>query len=246
MRDYDESTYGERIAGVYDEWYGEAAFLETEAAVHALAELAGEGRALELAVGTGRVAVPLADRGVAVSGVDASEAMVTRLRAKPGGDRIQVTMGNFADVGVEGSFRLVYVVFNTLFALGSQEEQVRCFENVAAHLDPGGVFVVEAFVPEPERYDGRVSVSRLDTDYAQLDLSLLDRAEQRGVSQHVVLTPSGPVFYPIRIRWAYPAELDLMARIAGLRLRERWANWGRQPFTKTSAKHISLYERPLR
>src|SRR5437868_12041266 len=207
MEGYDASTYGDRIADVYDEWYDEAAFLETEAAVAALAELAGDGRALELAIGTGRVALPLAERGVEVHGVDASRAMVDKLREKPGGGAIPVTIGDFADVGVDGRYALVYVVFNTLFALESQEDQVRCFQNVAAHLEPGGVFVVEAFVPEPDKYQGLVNVSKLDAHGAQLDLHVVDRAEQRSQSQHIVLTPEGTRFYPVSIRWAYPAEL---------------------------------------
>jgi hypothetical protein len=180
-----------------------------------------------------------------VHGIDASEAMVAKLRDKPGGDRIPVTMGDFADVGVDGRYALVYLVFNTLFALDSQEQQVRCFQNVAAHLDDDGVFVIEAFVPEPERFDGSVRVSKLDTDLVQLDMSLVDRNEQRSETQHVVLTPDGLRFYPVRIRWAYPPELDLMARLAGLRLRERWSSWGKEPFTKTSGKHVSVYERAI-
>jgi SAM-dependent methyltransferase len=240
---YDATTYGERIADVYDQWYGEAEFLETDTAVATLAALAGGGPVLELAIGTGRIALPLAGQGLEVHGIDASEAMVAKLREKPGGDRVPVTMGDFADVGVDGRYTLVYLVFNTLFALDSQEQQVRCFQNVAAHLADGGVFVIEAFVPEPERFDGSVRVSRVDADLAQLDMSLVDRNEQRSESQHVVLTPEGIRFYPVRIRWAYPAELDLMARLAGLRLRERWSSWSREPFTKTSRKHVSVYER---
>jgi SAM-dependent methyltransferase len=244
MEGYDAATYGERIADVYDEWYAEAAFLETDAAVAKLAELAGEGPALELAIGTGRVALPLAERGIEVHGIDTSQAMVAKLREKPGGAEIPVTIGDFADVSVEGTYPLVYVVFNTLFALESQDEQVRCFQNVAARLVPGGVFVVEAFVPEPEKYDGRVGTSRIESDRVQIDVARVDRAEQRSESQHIVLTPQGARFYPVSIRWAYPAELDLMARLAGLRLRERWSSWDGQPFTKTSGKHISVYELP--
>lgn len=245
MEGYDTTTYGERIAEVYDEWYGEAAFLETDAAVAKLARLAGERPALELAIGTGRVALPLAARGIEVHGIDASKAMVGKLREKTGGEAIPVTIGDFADVAVDGTYRLVYVVFNTLFALDSQDEQVRCFQNVAAHLEPGGVFVVEAFVPEPEKYDGRVGTSRIESDLVQIDAARVDRAEQRSESQHVVLTPAGARFYPVRIRWAYPAELDLMARLAGLRLRERWSSWDGEPFTKSSGKHISIYELPF-
>ena len=242
MEGYDASTYGDRIADVYDDWYGEAAFLETEEAVAALADVAGNGPALELAIGTGRIALPLAVRGVEVHGIDASEAMVDKLREKPGGDAIPVTIGDFADVGVDGSYSLVYVVFNTFFALPSQDEQVRCFQNVAAHLAPGGAFVVEAFVPEPDKYQGRVDVSRIESGEVQLNLHLVDRAEQRSRSQHIVMTPEGARFYPVSIRWAYPAELDLMARLAGLRLRERWAGWKREPFSKASGKHVSVYE----
>jgi SAM-dependent methyltransferase len=243
VEDYDLTTYGERIADVYDEWYDDAAFLGKDSAVAALAELAGAGPVLELAVGTGRIALPLAGRGVEVHGIDASEAMVAKLRKKPGGDAIPVTMGNFADVPVDGRFSLVYLVFNTLFALDSQEEQIRCFENVAAHLADGGVFVIECFVPEPERFGDRLNVSRIEAGAVHLGAHLVDRAEQRSESQHIVLTPQGPVLYPVRIRWAYPSELDLMARIAGLRLRDRWSGWQREPFTKTSAQHVSVYER---
>ena len=209
----------------------------------ALAELAGDGPVLELAIGTGRVALPLAERGLEVHGIDASEAMVAKLRAKPGGDAIPVTMGNFADVGVDGRYSLVYLIFTTLFALDSQDEQVRCFQNVGEHLADGGVFVVEAFVPEPERFDGRVSARRIESDFVQLDAALVDRARQTSESQHVILTPSGIRFIPVRLRWAYPAELDLMARLAGLRLGDRWSNWRKEPFTQSSARHVSVYQR---
>jgi hypothetical protein len=169
--------------------------------------------------------------------------MVAKLREKPGGDGIPVTIGNFADVGVDGRYSLVFVVFNTLFALDTQEDQIRCFRNVAEHLAEGGAFVVEAFVPEPERFHGNVHVSRVETDLVQLNMSVVDRANQVSESQHVVLTPQGARFYPVRIRWTYPAELDLMARLAGMRLRERWSSWTREPFTKGSGKHVSVYER---
>jgi hypothetical protein len=243
MKDYDASTYGDRIADVYDQWYDNAAFLDRDAAVETLTDLAADGPALELAIGTGRVALPLRERGVEVHGIDASEAMVAKLREKPGGDAVRVTIGDFADVAVDGRFRLVYVVFNTFFALDSQDEQIRCFVNVAAHLTDDGVFVIEAFVPEPDRFDGNVRVSRIDADTVQLDASLVDRAEQRSESRHVVITPTGAKFYPVRIRWSYPSELDLMARLAGLRLRHRWGGWRDQPFTKTSPRHVSVYER---
>ena len=244
MERYDETTYGERIADVYDDWYLDNESLDTDRALDLLAELAGPGPVLELAVGTGRIALPLAGRGIEVHGIDASEAMVAKLRAKPGGEAIPVTIGNFADVGVEGSYSLVYLVFNTLFALDSQDEQVRCFENVEAHLTDGGVFVIDAFVPDPARFrDGRTTASLVELDQVQLDVTLVDEKEQRSESAHVVLTPHGIRLYPVRVRWAYPPELDLMARIAGMRLRDRWQSWGKEPFTARSKHHVSVYER---
>ena len=244
MEEYGPATYGDRIADVYDAWYGEADFLETSASVDVLAELAGQGPALELAIGTGRVALPLADRGVEVHGVDASERMVARLREKPGGERIPVTIGDFADVPVDGEYRLIYVVFNTFFALPSQDAQVRCFENIAAHLSPDGAFAMDVFVPDPARFaGGRVSVSEIGDDMLRLDTTKLDTVTQTSRSQHVVLTPSGATFYPVKVRWAYPPELDLMARLAGLRLEERWENWQRDPFTAESRQHVSVYRR---
>jgi SAM-dependent methyltransferase len=244
MEEYGPATYGDRIADVYDAWYGEADFLETSASVDVLAELAGQGPALELAIGTGRVALPLADRGVEVHGVDASERMVARLREKPGGERIPVTIGDFADVPVDGEYRLIYVVFNTFFALPSQDGQVRCFENIAAHLSPDGAFAMDVFVPDPARFTGgKVSVSEIGDDMLRLDTTKLDTVTQTSRSQHVVLTPSGATFYPVKVRWAYPPELDLMARLAGLRLEERWENWQRDPFTAESRQHVSVYRR---
>jgi len=241
MQGYGASTYGDQIADVYDSWH---AFAEdTPAAAALLAELAGHGPALELAIGTGRVALPLAGHGVEVHGVDASEAMIARLRAKPGGERIPVTVGDFADLGVEGRFRLVYVVFNTLFALLTQAEQVRCFRNVAAHLTVDGVFVVEAFVPDLTRFDRgqRTSLARIDLDEVMLDVSRHDPVTQTVDSQHVRLRADGIRMQPVRLRYAWPSELDLMAQLVGLRLRERWAGWRREPFTAASSGHVSVY-----
>ncbi len=244
MKEYGPETYGDRIADVYDEWYADAPFLETEATADLLAELAGPGPALELAIGTGRVALPVAARGVEVHGVDASERMLAKLREKHGGDQIPVTIGDFADVPVEGAYSLIYVVFNTFFALQSQAEQVRCLENVAARLTPDGVFAMDAFVPDPARFaGGRVSVTRIEDELVQLDVTKLDPVEQRSLSQHIVLTPAGARFYPVRVRWAYPPELDLMAHLAGLRLRDRWGGWKREPFTADSTHHVSVYGR---
>ena len=242
MEGYEPPTYGDRIADVYDEWYAE---LDPTSAVELLAELAGDGRVLELAIGSGRIALPLAARGVEVHGIDASERMVERLRAKPGGEAIPVTMGDFADVPVEGTFRVVFVAFNTLFALPDQEAQVRCFERVAEHLDESGVFVLEAFVPDLTLYDRgqRVSTTRTKLDHIVLDVSQLDAASQTVFSQHVLISDEGTRLFPVQVRYAWPTELDLMARLAGLRLRARYADWAQSPFTASASSHVSVFER---
>jgi len=240
MNFYSNETYGERVAGVYDEWYSE----HDPHAIDALADLAGRGKALELGIGTGRIAVPLAASGVDVQGIDAAESMISRLRSKPGGERIKVTPGNFAEVPVDEKFSLVYIVFNTFFALSSQEEQVQCFRNVAAHLAPGGCFVIEAFVPDVTRFTGgQVNwATKVTVDEVQLDVGQHDPATQRVISQKVVITDGSVRLYPVQIRYCWPSELDLMAQLAGLRLRERWSNWKREPFTSDSGQHISIYE----
>ena len=241
MKGYEARTYGDLIADVYDELYRE---LDPTPAVEALVALAGGGSALELAIGTGRIALPLAERGVEVHGIDVSEAMVERLRAKPGGDRIPITIGDFADVGVEGRFSLVFIAFNTFFALTSQREQVRCFANVATRLAEGGVFTLELFVPDIARFRGHQSVSapRVELDTVMLDVARHDPVTQRIDAQLVAITPAGVRLQPIFIRYAWPAELDLMARLAGFRLRDRWADWDGSPFTADSRKHVSVYE----
>ena len=241
MDDYDASTYGERIAEVYDEQHGYLDGGETDL----LAELAVGGRALELGVGTGRVALPLAARGVEVHGIDASPAMLGRLRAKPGGERVTAHTGDFADVGVGGEFSLVYVVFNTFFALLSQDEQVRCFRNVAERLADGGAFLIEAFVPNPSSYVGGQAVRAVNitTDVVNLHAARHDLATQTVFGQQIIIDERGVRLYPIKLRYAWPSELDLMARLAGLRLRERWGGWRREPFTARSEKHVSVYER---
>lgn len=242
MTDYTPSTYGDRIAGRYDHWFGD---IDVEAVVERLAELAGTGPALELGMGTGRVALPLIARGVTVHGIDASAEMVAAMRLKPGGSSIPVHLGDFAEVGVEGRFRLVYVVFNTFFALLTQESQLRCFANVAARLAPAGVFVIEAFVPDPGRFDRdqRTAVQRIEGDQVVLEVAVHDRALQTVDARFVVLSRAGVEQYPLKIRYAWPSELDLMARLAGLRLVHRWAGWRREPFTSASTVHVSVYER---
>ena len=239
MNFYSDETYGESVAGVYDEWYSEY----DPHAIDVLAELADGGRALELGIGTGRIALPLSGKNVEVHGIDAADSMISRLRAKAGGDRITITQGNFADVPVTGKFELVYIVFNTFFALSSQEEQVRCFRNVAAHLSPDGCFVIEAFVPDVTRFTGgQVNwATKVTTDEVQLDVGQHDAATQQVISQKVVVRDGNVRLYPVQIRYAWPSELDLMAQLAGLRLRERWSSWHREFFSSESKKHISIF-----
>jgi len=243
MDDYGASTYGDRMADVYDEFVNEMG-LDTEGTVEFLAGLAGQGPALELAIGTGRIALPLSARGVEIHGIDASEAMVARLRQKPGGAEVPVTFGDFADVGVDGRFRLVFVVFNTLWALLTQEDQVRCLRNVAEHLTPDGLFVVEAFVPDPARFERgqRLSARTVASRQVVLEASTHEPATQRVSAQQVVLEDGGGIrMYPVQIRYVWPSELDLMGRLGGLRLRERWGGWHGEPYTG-EGRHISVYE----
>lgn len=245
MNDYTPATYGDRIAEVYDEMYPMRA--NVGPAVDALSSLTGNGTALELGIGTGRIAIPLAERGIEVHGIDASEAIVARMREKPGGDSIPVTISDFSDFHLEGStkYRLAYVVFNTLFQATSQEAQVNCFRSVAAHLADDGAFLVEAFVPDPTRFtrNQNVSAGRVEADLVSLDISSHDPVNQFVQSQHVFLTESGVRLYPVQVRYSWPSELDLMAQLAGMRLRERWSDWDASPFTATSGFHISIYEK---
>lgn len=241
MDDYDASTYGERIAEVYDEQHS---YMDASG-VELLFELARGGRALELGVGTGRLALPLSARGIEVHGIDASPAMVEKLRAKPGGENVKINMGDFADVPAEGAFSLVYVVFNTFFALLSQEDQVRCFQNVAERLTADGLFLIEAFVPDLSLYDHgqMLRAASIKADSLSLNVASLDPVTQALTGQQIVITERGLRLYPVKLRFAWPSELDLMARLAGLRLRERWGGWRREPFTARSEKHVSVYER---
>ena len=204
------------------------------------------GPALELAIGTGRIALPLAARGIRVDGIDISPAMVDQLRARPGGDRVSVVIGDFADVPVPGTYHLIYVVWNTLFNLLTQEDQVRCFENVAAHLTTDGSFVVEAYVPAflyRLRNDQYVDAEAIQVDEVRLDVLLHDAAKQMLEESHVSLSPTGIHLNPVVQRYAWPSERDLMARIAGLRLKDRWGGWGKEPFDSGSNMHVSVYGR---
>jgi SAM-dependent methyltransferase len=243
MADFDDPAfYGDRWAAVYDDYHGQ---MDPGPAVAFLAGLAGDGRVLELAIGTGRVALPLAARGVRVEGIDASAAMVERLRAKPGGESIPVTMADMAQVPASGRFGLVYLVFSTLFGLLSQARQAECFGSVARVLDPAGRFVIECFVPDLARFDRgqRVQARSVTEDSAIIEVSRHDKMHQRVTTQMITLDGQGMHLRPVAIRYSWPAELDLMAGQAGLRLTERHADWDRRPFTSASGGHVSVYQR---
>ena len=243
MKDYEPAmSFGEDVA----ERLANAQRGDEAAAVAFLERLAGGGPALELAIGAGRIALPLAARGIRVDGIDISIAMVDQLRAKPGGADLAVEIGDFADVPVSGSYRLIFVVWNTLFNLLTQEDQVRCFENAAAHLTDDGSFVIEAFLPaflyrlRDQQY---VDAEAIGVDEVRLDVARHDPLTQRLEESHVSLSAAGVHLNPIVTRYAWPSELDLMARIAGLRLKERWAGWEREPFDATGRNVISVYGR---
>jgi SAM-dependent methyltransferase len=219
---------------------------DEDAAVAFLRQTAGAGPALELAIGTGRIALPLAAGGLVVCGIDISAAMLSRLHEKPGGRRIAVTLGDCADVAVDGTFQLIYIVFNSFFNLLAQDDQVRCFANVAAHLGEGGVFVMEAFTPGHlhRLRDGQyVDAERIRADKVWLDVARHDPVEQRLEKSHVSFTATGIDLNPVVLRYAWPSELDLMARLAGLRLLERFGGWDRRSFTGSSRLHVSVWGR---
>jgi SAM-dependent methyltransferase len=239
MKDFDDTTYGDQIADEYDALYSEY----DPASIDLLAELAGRGPALELGIGTGRIALPLQERGVTVQGIDASEPMVSKMRAKPGGADIEVLMGSFADFKLKQRFKLIYVVFNTFYALLTQEEQVSCFKSVGEHLLDDGIFLVEAFVPDLKRFIDHqtVRVIKQALNLSQLDVSQHDPVAQHITAQHIILSPEGTSIYPVKLRYVWPSELDLMAQLAGLSLRHRWGSWTKDEFTRESTKHISVY-----
>ena len=243
MEGYKPKTYGELNAERYDAMYDDAMVAETRDSVETLAELAGGGKVLELAIGTGRVALPLAARGLSVYGIEASEAMVARLREKPGGSTIPVEIGDMAEVRVEGTFDLVYLVFNTIFNLTTQDAQVRCFKNAARHLSARGVFVVETVVPDFSEYvDGqRMKGSWAKMDSARFEIAIHDRVAQTVAFQRIVISEDGTRMMPHFMRYAWPGELDLMAQVAGLERVQRWAWWDRSPFTSASKSHVTVY-----
>lgn len=246
MDGYDDTTYGRLWAPHYDQIYANV----DDSMVDLLARHAGEPpRALELAIGSGRVAIPLTQRGVEVSGIDSSPEMVALMRAKPGGEAVPVTMGNFGEVDVDGTFPLIYLTFNTIFALRTQEEQVDCFRNVAGHLEPGGRFVIDCFVPDLRRYDAqntRIGVSSIETiEQHMYEMTIYDPVTQ-SLSSHIVKRneDGSTAVLPVQIRFAWPSELDLMARIAGLQLEDRFGWYDLRPFNERSTSHMSIYVKP--
>jgi SAM-dependent methyltransferase len=236
-----ENHFGEDVAAEYDE--ASAYMFSPEAidpAVDFLAGLAGDGRALELGIGTGRIALPLAERGVEVHGIDLSEAMIGRLRAKPGGERIPVVIGDFSTTRMDGTFRLAYLVYNTIQNLITQDAQVTCFQNVASHLEPGGCFVIEVGLPDLKGEKLRI----FDFSDSHIGIDEYDVERQGLISHHYTRRPDGSFNYswgPFRYVW--PSELDLMARLAGMAPRERWSGWKREPFTSSSEKLVGVWEK---
>jgi SAM-dependent methyltransferase len=242
---YEPHTYGDAIADVYDEWIGSAPYGPADPAVDILARLAGQrGTALELGIGTGRIAIPLAARGVAVTGIEASPRMVEQLRAKPGGAQLPVTMADMAQVPVSGSFDLVYVVASTLYCLTDQDSQAHCLTRAAARLRPGGHLVVEAFVPDPTRFHRgqRVETRAVDTGSVRLDVARHDPVGQTVFAQQIAITADGVRLCPVHLRYIWPAELDLMARLASLTLVQRDGGWRGEPYTAASGSHVSIYQ----
>ena len=242
---HDDGNFDEPVAARYDESSDEMFDpAVVDPVVDFVAELAGSGRALELGIGTGRIALPLAARGVPVHGIDLSEAMVARLRAKPGGDQVGVTIGDFATTRVDGSFSVAYLVFNTIMNLTTQAAQVACFRNVAAHLEPGGTFVIEVGIPDLQRLPPGETYVVFDFSETHWGIDEYDVARQGLVSHHFQLVDgkversSGP------FRYVWPSELDLMAELAGMRLHERWGGWKREPFTSDSRSHVSVWQTP--
>ena len=240
----DDGYFGEPVAARYDDVVDD--MLDRagiDIAVDFLAELAGSGRALELGIGTGRVAVPLARRGVPVSGIDMSKAMVARLHAKPDGTDIPVTIGDFATARVDGTFSVAYLVFNTISNLTTQAAQVACFRNVAAHLAPGGCFVIEVGVPGLRRLPPGETLRAFHLSETRWGIDEYDVATQGLTSHHFEIVDGRLERLSIPFRYAWPAELDLMAELAGMGLRERWAGWKREPFTSESRMHVSVWEK---
>jgi SAM-dependent methyltransferase len=240
----EDGYFDERVAATYDESSAEMFDpAVVDPVVDFLVELAGSGHALELGIGTGRIALPLTQRGVPVHGIEMSRAMVARLRAKPGGEDIGVTIGDFATTTVDGTFSLAYLVFNTISNLTTQAAQVACFRNVAAHLEPGGCFVIEVTVPELQRLPPGETFHVFHASETHWGIDEYDVASQGLISHHFEIIDGRVERNSVPFRYAWPSELDLMAELAGMRLRERWSGWKREPFTSDSRKHVSVWEK---
>jgi SAM-dependent methyltransferase len=239
-----EDYFGERVAARYDESSSDMfAPAVVDPVVDFLADLAGRGAALELGIGTGRIALPLTQRGVRVHGIDLSAAMVARLRAKPGAEHIGVTIGDFATTRVDGAFSVAYLVFNTIMNLTTQDEQIACFQNVAAQLAPGGCFVIEVGVPALQRLPPGETVRAFDVSATRLGFDEYDVVSQGLISHHYSVVEGTLEVHSVPFRYVWPSELDVMARLAGMTLRERWGGWKREPFTSDSTKHVSVWEK---
>jgi SAM-dependent methyltransferase len=240
----DDGYFDERVAARYDEAAAEMFDPEVVApVVDLLVDLAGDGRALELGIGTGRIALPLAERGVRVHGIELSKAMVERLRTKPGGEGIGVTIGDFATTTVERTFSVAYLVFNTIMNLTTQAAQVACFRNVAVHLAPGGCFVVETGVPELQRLPPGETIRAFHVSETRWGFDEYEVATQGLTSHHFEIVDGRPERFSVPFRYVWPSELDLMAQLAGMRLRDRWGGWKQEPFSNDSRKHVSIWEK---
>jgi len=241
----DDGYFDERVAARYDESAAEMFDpAVVDPVIDLLVEIAGSGRALELGIGTGRIALPLAQRGVPVHGIELSKAMVARLRAKPGGEDIGVTIGDFATTTVDGTFSVAYLVFNTILNLTTQAAQVACFGNVAAHLEPRGCFVIEVGVPALQRLPPGETIRAFHVSETRWGIDEYDVAIQGLTSHHFEIVDGRVERLSVPFRYAWPSELDLMAQLSGMRLRERWSGWKREPFTSDSRKHVSVWEKP--
>lgn len=250
MDGYRPETYGDRHAEVYDDWYGDdggiaVSQIGSPAEVAAvIADIADGGRILELGVGTGRLALPIAATGLDVTGIDASSAMLDVLRAKPGAGDLTLIEGDMANpVGLpEGSFSVVLIGFNTLFNLTTESAQAACIGHAAELLQPGGRFVMEAFVPDPGAHDG-MSVRTVELDRVVMDVTVTDLGKQLITGQRIEMTEAGNRMFPYHLRYAAPEQVDGMALSAGLELEDRWADWSRSEFTEDSGYHVSIWRR---
>ena len=240
---HDDGYFDDRVAATYDDdTMFDPQMVAT--AVDFLADLAGRGRALEFGIGTGRIALPLAQRGISVHGIDISKAMVARLHEKPGGVDIDVTIGDFATASVDGPFSVAYLVFNTINNLTTQAAQVACFRNAAAHLEPGGCFVIEVGVPALQRLPLGETILPFQAGEDRWGFDEYDVVTQGFTSHHLKIVDGNAERRSVPFRYVWPAELDLMAQLAGMTLKERWGGWRREPFTSTSTSHVSVWQKP--